>query len=309
VSPLQAFEQVLASLEALRHGPALALMLGGFSTAALLFSSAQGALAEGAQAWGIAQALLALLVAFYASNAAGLLLMDQARGLRGPQRRDARDALGDALRSAHRLLALLLGAGVVLAAVLALAALLLWLPRPDVLGPTLGAPLFGAVVPVAVVVIGSLMLALSTVFAPVAAAAHWAGMGPRASLRLLWQQGLGRGLYVAMLTTAAALLAAAVAALVAAVLVGGTRVVGVGAVLLTGLDIPPGQLMAGFFGHGLRQLGAAGAPVAKSAYGAWALSGGGVVFAIGLVLPALVYLRGLCAVLLVIHPQAPADPT
>jgi hypothetical protein len=99
-----------------------------------------------------------------------------------------------------------------------------------------------------------------------------------------------------------------VAALVAAVLVGGTRVVGLGAVLLTGLDIPPAQLMAGFFGHGLRQLGAAGAPVAKSAYGAWALSGGGVVFAIGLVLPALVYLRGLCAVLLVIHPAAADRP-
>lgn len=308
VSPLQAFEQVLASLEALRHAPAFALLLGGFASAALLLSSAQASLARGAQTLGVAQALGALLLAFYGGNASGLLLMDQARGIRGAAARDARDALGDALRGAHRLLLLLLAALALVLSVAALMGLLLWLPRADVLGERWGAPLFGTVVPVAVVVLGSLLLGVSAVFAPVAAAAHWCGMGSRATLRLLWAQGPGRLLYVAMLTTAAALLAAAVAALVAAVLVGGTRVVGLATVLITGLDIPPGQLMAGFFGHGLRQLGAAGAPVARSAYGAWALTGGGVVFAVGLVLPALVYLRGLCAVLLVIHPQAPADP-
>ncbi|MEO6031103.1 MAG: hypothetical protein ABIP61_04220, partial [Burkholderiaceae bacterium] len=56
-------------------------------------------------------------------------------------------------------------------------------------------------------------------------------------------------------------------------------------------------LMAGLFGYGLRSLGAAGAPQA-SGHAAAALIGGGVVFALALLLPGLVYLRGTCAVYL-----------
>ena len=65
---------------------------------------------------------------------------------------------------------------------------------------------------------------------------------------------------------------------------------------LLGIDVPPAQLMAGLFGHGLRSLGAAGAPVDATGYTASALTGGGVVFALALVLPGLVYLRGACTV-------------
>jgi hypothetical protein len=63
--------------------------------------------------------------------------------------------------------------------------------------------------------------------------------------------------------------------------------------------------MAGLFGHGPRGMGGTGAPVVRSLHGAAALIGGGVVFALALVLPVLVYLRGLCGVLLVLRARPP----
>lgn len=303
--PLQALGRVLQSVEALRNRRAFGVLLGAVAGSGLLLSMALGAAARDAVAAAAAQALLAFALAFYGTNAAGLLLMDQALG--GPQR-EAGDALRDALRSAPRLLAVL---GLVLLTVLlvlALLALLLWAARPDRLGPRLGPLLFGATLPAGVVVVGALLLALTTIVAPLAAPAVWSGLGVGATLRLVLRQLRSRPLFVLMLSTAVTLLAAGTAALVAAVVVGGGRVVALGAVLVTGLDIPPPQLMAGLFGHGLRSFGGSGAAVTQSPYGVAALNGGGVVFVVGLVLPALVYLRGLCAVLLCVQPPAqPAD--
>ncbi|MFY9511990.1 MAG: hypothetical protein WAQ05_13565, partial [Rubrivivax sp.] len=186
--------------------------------------------------------------------------------------------------------------------------LLLWASRPDRLGPRLGPLLFGATLPLGVVVVGALLLALTTIVAPLAAPAIWSGLGVADTLRLVRQQLRARPLFVLMLSAAVTLLAAGTGALVAAVVVGGGRVVALGAVFITGLDIPPQQLLAGLFGRGLRSFGASGAAVTQSAYGVAALNGGGVVFIVGLVLPALVYLRGLCAVLLAVRPPAqPAD--
>lgn len=302
---LQALERVLTSLEAVRNGRAFCVLLGSLAAAGLLLSMASGALARDASLVAVVEAGLAFFVAFYGTNATGLLLLDQARGQRD---REAGDAVRDALFSAHRLLAVLCLALLAVLVVVAALALLLWLARADMLGPRWGALLFGLALPLSVVVVGVLLLLLSTVVAPLAAPAVWSGMGVRATLRLVLQQLRSRPLFVVLLSAAATLLAGAMAALVAAVVVGGGRVVALGTVFITGLDIPPQQLMAGLFGYGLRSLGAAGAPVAQSPYGVTALTGGGVVFVCGLVLPALVYLRGLCAVLLSVQPPAPVEP-
>jgi len=79
-------------------------------------------------------------------------------------------------------------------------------------------------------------------------------------------------------------------------------------VAVVGVDVPAQQLMAGLFGHGLRSAGAAGAPIGSTGHGAAALVGGGVVFALALVLPGLVYLRGTCAVYLAMTDDAPPLP-
>jgi hypothetical protein len=114
-----------------------------------------------------------------------------------------------------------------------------------------------------------------------------------------------RLLFAALLTAALGVLTAAVAALASFVVLTGGRAIAALAVLVTGIEVPPQQLMAGLFGFGLRSLGAAGAPVAQTPHGAAALVGGGMVFVLALVLPALVYLRGVCALYLALEGDGP----
>ena len=76
---------------------------------------------------------------------------------------------------------------------------------------------------------------------------------------------------------------------------------------LLNLELPPEVLMAGLFGHGLHSINADVVPKSAVPYTVAALVGGGVVFAIALVLPTLVYLRGVCEIYLALldHPLTP----
>lgn len=299
--PLAALGQVLQALDALRNGPALVLLLATFAAAGLLLAMAEASLAREALRLGQIEAGAALTVAFYGSNAAGLLLMDEARG-RPP--RDALDALHDALLSAHRLLvavAILLAGGALLGGAIVG---LFWLSRSAVSGPVVGPLLFGLLVPLGVVAIGLMLLSMMFVVVPLAAPAVWSGATVLQIVRTLLRLIRTRLLVVALLMAAVALLAAAVGALASFVVMAGGRVVAELGVAVVGVALPPQQLMAGLFGYGLRSLGAVGAPVTASAHGAAALVGGGVVFALALVLPGLVYLRGACAVYLAMDEES-----
>ncbi|MBT9457241.1 MAG: hypothetical protein IV097_11535, partial [Burkholderiaceae bacterium] len=108
---------------------------------------------------------------------------------------------------------------------------------------------------------------------------------------------------VALLMGAVLVLTALVSAIVTFVVMTGGRAMALLAVWVVGIDLPPQQLMAGLFGYGLRSLGAAGAPVAATPLGMAAVVGGGLVFAVALVLPGLVYLSGCCAVYLSLKPE------
>lgn len=304
LDPLQALGSLLAGIDALRNLRALATLLGTFALAGLLLAMAETSIARGAAWWGPIQTGAALTVAFYGGNAAGLLVMDQARG---GAVREIGDALRDALASAHRLiiaLLLLLALGATIGGAMVG---LLWLCRTEVSGALLGPLLFGLAVPLAVLVFGGLALALLAVVVPLAAPAVWSGAGALQVVRELLGLIRTRLLTVALLVGAASLLAAAVGAAASFVVMAGGRVVAELGVAVVGVEVPAQQLMGGLFGYGLRSLGAAGAPVAGSAHGAAALVGGGVVFALALVLPGLVYLRGACAVYLALH-DAPPPP-
>jgi len=297
VLPIDVLGRVLGSLDSLRNGRALATLLGTFATSGLLLSIAEASLSKGGGWWGPIGAGAALTVAFYGGNAAGLLVMDEARGL---PVRDVADAVREALARAHRLIGalLLLLAGA--AAIAGIAVGLLWLCRLSVTGPLVGPVLFGLAVPLAVLTFGLLLLALLAVVVPLAAPAVWSGAGVMVR-DLLWLVRR-RLLAVALLMSAVSLLAAAVGALVSFIVMAGGRAVAEVGVSVVGVDVPVQQLMAGLFGYGLRSLGATGAPVAATAHGAAALIGGGVVFALALVLPGLVYLRGACSVYLALRP-------
>lgn len=299
--PLDALGRVLGGLEALRNGRALYLLLLAFALAGLLLALADSALGRDRWAWAALWGGLALTALFYGGNAAGLVLWDDACGLQAP--RDAAQALRDALACGHRLLLVLLAVALLAAAGLAVLAAALWLTRLPWLGPTL----FGLVLPASVLLVGAGLLAGATVVAPLSAPAVWSGLSVRATLALLWRHVRRRLAFVALLSAAVGALAALVAALTTFVVVGGGRIVAALAVLAAGVDVPPRLLMAGLFGHGLRSLGAAGAPIAASPHAQAALVGGGVVFVVALVLPALVYLRGNCAVFLALEERERAD--
>jgi hypothetical protein len=291
---LRALQQVLRSLDALRNGPALYALLATFCVAGLLLAMAQAALGRGEPFWGSTWGALALAVAFYGVNATGLLLMDQALG-RPP--RDVQDAFHDAARIAHRGLLVLAGVLALLALLTGLLLALLWAARL----PWVGAPLFALTLPLGVLLLGLAGLVLSLLVGPLTGPAIWAGRGVRATLGLLHSL-LRRGLpETLLLMTAVLLLTGLVSAAVSAVVLGGGRALALLAVWGAGIELAPQQLMAGLFGYGLRSLGAAGAPLAGSPLGMAALVGGGAVFALALVLPALVYLRGCCAVYLVLQ--------
>jgi hypothetical protein len=302
-TPLQALNLVLGSVEAVRNLRALYMLLATFASAGLLLSMAEASLARADSVWGAVQAGLALFAAFYGANAAGLLMMDDARGL---PVRDVVDAVRASLFSAHRLLLVLLIVGTGYAVLGSTLWLLLWLCRTEVTGAVLGPALFGLVVPIGVISVGLALLALVAVVVPMAAPSIWSGAGVWLTVRRLLDLMRRRLLTVALLFAAVSGLTAAMGALVTAVVMVGGRVIAEAGVTIVGVQVPAQQLMAGLFGYGLRSLGAAGAPMGGTGHAATAVVGGGLVFALALVLPSLVYLRGTCAVYLALHDDAPA---
>jgi hypothetical protein len=294
-SPLDALNIVLSSVDAVRNLRALYVLLMTFSVAGLLTAMAESALAQNMMPIGTVEGAAALFAAFYGGNAAGILVMDDARG---GSVRDIADAVAASLFTAHRLL---LALAIVLGAYAVCGALLwglLWLCRVSVTGPVIGPLLFGVVVPVGVVGVGVALLALVAVVVPLAAPAVWAGASVQSVVHQLFQWIRQRLVTIALLMAAVSLLTGAVGALVTFTVMAGGRIVSFLGVTVVGVDVPAQQLMAGLFGYGLRSLGAAGAPAGSTGHAAAALVGGGVVFALALVLPGLVYLRGTCSVYL-----------
>ncbi|KQW46423.1 MULTISPECIES: hypothetical protein [unclassified Roseateles] len=290
-SLLTALSRVLASIDALRNLRALYALLAGFCTAGLLLAMAQSALVREQNLLSAVWMGLALAVAFFGVNATGLMLMDQARGL---PVRDPQDAFADALHSAHRVLLALLACVAAAGLAALLLAGLLWATRL----PGVGAPLLAIVLPAGVLLLGGISFALVILVGPLAGPAVWAGRrsaGVLAFLRGRLRHGLPE---TALLMAAVYLLAALATAAVSFVVVSGGRFMAGLAILGAGIELPAGQLLAGVMGLGPRGLGARGVPLQGGSLGLAALIGGGVVFAIALVLPTLVWLRGCCAVYL-----------
>ncbi|CAN5881241.1 hypothetical protein BH11PSE8_BH11PSE8_22780 [soil metagenome] len=300
--PLSALSLVLRSVDAVRNTRALFMLLVTFAAAGLLLAMAETSLAKDNAWWGPLQAGAALFVAFYGGNAAGILVMDDARGRLV---REIGDALRVSLFTAHRLLLVL--AMLLFGYALAAGALLglLWLCRTSVSGTVLGPLLFGLIEPIGVILVGLAMLSLVAVVVPLAAPGVWSGAGVLALVASLAGLVRRKLLTVALLMAAVSALTAGMGALVTFVVMAGGRVMAQAGVTVVGVDVPAQQLMGGLFGYGLRTLGAAGAPLGTTAHASAALVGGGVVFALALVLPGLVYLRGTCAVYLAMTEEAP----
>ncbi len=296
---LTALASVLQSIDSVRNARAAYLLLLAFSVGGLLTGFARQAFAREAIQTAALWLGCAFLTLFYLSNAAGLVLMDEACG-RPP--RQPLEALGDALRRAHRLL---LVVGCVLLGAAALVALALGLLAACRL-PGAGPVLLTAAVVLVVPALGVAAAALLMLVGPVAAPAVWDGLGTRAVLALLMRQLRHHFVRALLLSAAVSLLTATLAGLVSAVVLAGGRAMLALAVLVLGLDLTPGPILAALFGQGFSL--APGAPAPSALTGA-AVDGAALVFALGLVLPGVVYLRGLCELYLALRrsdgPQTP----
>lgn len=296
-----AIGRVLSSLEGLREGRALYILLATFCGAGLAAASAQASFGRDELAWAVGQGAAGLFAAFYGVNAAGLLMMDRALG-RPP--RDVMQAVEDALGMAHRVLIVLvcmLLAGAALA--LALGGLY-WLSGLRGIGPWL----FAVVAPVTVVVIGVAVVAGAAVLAPLTAPTVWSGLGSLGALRrvawLMRRRLLQATVLTAALSVATGLVGAATSGLV---LLGG-RVMAEASVWIIGVDVPPEALMAGLIGRGVWVNNPSAVPAESLQYIWSATIGGGVIFAVALVLPTLVYLRGVCEIHLALAPGQAGEP-
>lgn len=300
LSPLQALNLVLSSIDAVRNGRAQWLLLVAFALTGLLLGELRRALINESVLWATVAGIAAFVVTFYGSNAAGLMLMDDARGLPA---RDPRQAVTDSLARSHRLLLVVLCVLLLFALLLGAVAGLLWAAKLPKVGPML----IGLGVPLAVPVLGLAAIVMVGLVGPLAAPAVWCGLSVADVLRLLRREARGRLPQVLMLSAAVSLLSAAVGGLVSFVVLAGGRMLLTMAALLVDYDLGAQTLMAAMFGQVLRTApGSTATPL--GAHAAAAVTGGGVVFALGLVLPGVVYLRGLCAVFLAVEPPEEAAP-
>lgn len=296
---LHALNRVLASIDAPRNGRALYALLSAFCLAGLMLASAESALAKANTLIGVIWAVGGLLTAFVGVNTTGLLLMDQARGR---EVREVGDAFHDALRSAPRVLLTLL---LVLSTLgLAAAALIAFLYSARL--PAVGPALFALLVPISVTGLGVMAFSGVVLIGPLTGPSIWSGKTPLQTAQMLARQLRQGPLEAGALMMAVFLMTALVSAAVSFVVISGGRALALLMVWLIGIDVPAQQLIAGLFGYGLRSLGANGAPVATTPLAIAAQTGGGVVFAVALVLPTLVYLRGCCAVYLALQ-DTPGD--
>ncbi|HEX5358167.1 MAG TPA: hypothetical protein VFW93_18335 [Aquabacterium sp.] len=287
----QALVRVLSSIEAVRDGRAMYVLLAAFSGAGLALATAQASFGRGEMNWAIGQGAAALFIAFYGSTAAGLLSMDRALGRPS---RDVVQAIEDALGIGHRVLVALLAMGVLGAGIVAGLLGLYWLSGLPKVGPWI----FVLVVPVTVLVIGLALMAAAVVVAPLTGPTVWAGASSTESVRLLLRLIRERLLQAAVLMGGLSLATGLVGAACSVFVMVGGRVMAEASIFMLGVDVNPQLLMAGLFGYGLHSINATGIPKEALPYISSATVGGGVVFALALVMPTLVYLRGVCEVYL-----------
>jgi hypothetical protein len=287
---------LLDSIDAVRNWRAVVLLLATLVLAAVIVAVG-GSLLRVSQVFTLLFTLLAIAVAFYGSNAAGMMMMDEASG---HPSRPIGAAVMSSLATSHRLVLLLLVIAVIyLLGMLAFAALLFVCKLPGV-GPLL----YTVVFPVGVVVSGIAIFAVPTVIFPLSAPAIWTGAGTIAGVSQLLAVARKRLLLVLLLMFGVGLVAGVVGGLIGVILFAGTSFSGILSAAVLGSDAGglssmaaglTGSLMGGGefgggYGGGLGDSG--------GSYAMAVMVGGGIVYASAFTLPGLVYLRGACSVYL-----------
>ncbi|HET8870990.1 MAG TPA: hypothetical protein VFM48_11110, partial [Aquabacterium sp.] len=292
----RALAQVLGSIEAVRDGRAMYVLLGAFAGAGTALAMARSAVARGQTSWAVVEGALALFIAFYGSQAAGLLLMDRALGRPA---REVVDAVVDALGVGHRVLAVLLVALMAGAVVIGGVVALFWLCGLPVIGPWL----YALALPMTVLVLAAGFIAFASVIGPLTGPMVWFGSTSRQTLAQLMGVLQQHVLRAATMMVGLSLVTGLVGAAASVVVLMAGRAMAALSILVLGVDVPAEILMAGLLGHTVQAVDARVVSPDALPYITAANVGGGVVFALALVLPTLVYLRGVCEIYLLIRPK------
>jgi hypothetical protein len=280
---------LLSAVDAVRNVRALLVLLGALVLGALVWALGGYLTFRIGFLAGMLFFLIGAAITFYGGNAAGIMLMDEARGSRS---RPIASAVLTSLAISHRLLLALLLFGALYLAGFIVLALVLLICKIPFLGPLL----YTVVFPVSVVVVGIAVFALYAVIFPLAAPAVWDGAGTMQTVSRLLAVARSRIVNVLIMMALLFFLTGIVFGFIAMIMFAGTAVtVGMSAGIL---DMGGGLMgmmggMAGYGGYGMPYGGGGGGYMVAAAVG------GGIVYALAFSLPLLVYLRGCCQVYLI----------
>ncbi|HET8693409.1 MAG TPA: hypothetical protein VFM33_01925, partial [Aquabacterium sp.] len=159
---------------------------------------------------------------------------------------------------------------------------------------------YALALPLTVLVLGAGFIAFVAVIGPLTGPMVWSGATSRQTLVQLLAVLRRQVLRAATLMAGLSLVGAAASGVV---LVAG-RVMAELSILVLGVNVPAEILMAGLLGHTVQAVDARVVSPNALPYITAANVGGGVVFALALVLPTLVYLRGVCEIYLLLRPKS-----
>jgi MFS family permease len=282
---------LISAVDAVRNWRAAALLLISFVAAGLLFALAGIVTARIAWPVGAVFMILGFAAAFYGINAAGIMLMDEAQG--APSR-PMLAAMMTSLATGHRLiLVMLLVLAAYVVGILAMA-LVLFICKVPFLGPLM----FAFVFPVFVVISGVAVFALYAVIAPLAAPSIWNGATTMQALSRLAAIARQRIVMVVLMMLVVFFITIVVGSVIGGMMMMGTLVTGGLSASIIGMGGMGMGAIAGMLGGMGGDLGGAEAGYGAAGHMMAAGFGGGIVWAVALTLPGLVYIRGCCQVYL-----------
>ncbi|MFL9876769.1 hypothetical protein PQR63_00120 [Herbaspirillum rhizosphaerae] len=227
--------------------------------------------------------LLSIIVLFYGSNGVGILLMNDAQG--HPDSHSIIDAVLLSLYTSHRLLAVVFLQILIVLAVIVVVAIALAICKIPVLGPLL----YTFVFPVSAVVLGILVFALYFVMLPLAAPAVWSGSSVFqviAQLNMVVRKQL---IMVLLSEFILMLITGFVAFIITMVIVSGSAITSSMSLGIIGFG--GGGLLGLASGFGFGGMGGNGHMMAG-------MVGGGLLFAVGALIPSLIWSKGICLIYL-----------
>ncbi|CAN5196902.1 hypothetical protein BH11PSE11_BH11PSE11_25750 [soil metagenome] len=275
---LSALDSLLAAAEAFKNLRAI-LLLGMTFICAVVVGFAMNFIASkgGGMLFSALGALLAFVILFYGASAVGIMLMHEAHG---DARNDIMDAVMQSLSTSHRLIGVAILAFLIMLAAYMVVAIVLAICKIPFLGPVL----FTVAFPVSAIFLGVLMFSLFYILMPLAGPAVWSGSTTFQAIARLVSIAKNKLISVILHQFILFVIVMFVAMIIFFMVIMGLVIAG--------------SMSAGIVGFGggmsFRDPFSSG----FDGYVVAGLIGGGVLYAVAAVIPALIATKGMCIIYL-----------